>query len=116
MVLGGHAVLSALGQADVLKPFLTISYSLPLRTEDRGLQRYGKGPKDLCFLLFYIVVFSLIRQSAIRYLITPLAKQWGIKGQRKLDRFTEQGYAFLYWGTASAIGLVSLSRFIRCWQ
>lgn len=87
---------------------LLISYALPLEVEDEGVQRYGKGPKDLLFLAFYIIVFSLVRQTVVLYAVKPLAIRWGLKGQRKIDRFTEQGYALFYWSSASAIGLVSI--------
>ena len=90
-----------------LTGYLGISYPLPLQAHDEGRLRYGKGWRDLQFLAFYIVVFSFIRQSAVRYVVRPLALAGGIKGERKLERFTEQGYAFIYWSTSSLIGLVS---------
>ena len=86
---------------------LWISYALPLQPEDHGCQRYGKGPKDLLFLAFYIIVFSLVRQSIVLYVVRPLAIKGGIRGERKLERFTEQGYALFYWSSSSIIGLVS---------
>lgn len=39
----------------------------------------------------------------------PFAAWWGIKNERKRERFTEQGYAFLYWGTAGLFGLYVMS-------
>lgn len=100
-----HVACTALGVAKYSSAFLSISYPLPLRAEDASIQRYGKGPKDLCFLVFYILVFSLIRQGAIQYFITPLARLGGISN-KKLDRFNEQGYALLYWSASSIVGLV----------
>ncbi|GEM12766.1 hypothetical protein Rt10032_c25g6783 [Rhodotorula toruloides] len=37
----------------------------PLACDER--QRYGKGPWDLAFLAFYIVVFSFLRQSVTEF-------------------------------------------------
>lgn len=91
-----------------LSPLLFISYPLPLQPEeDNGVIRYAKGLKDLLFLAFYVLVFSFIRQAALYYIIKPIAIRVGIRGERKLERFMEQGYAFMYWSTSSAIGLVS---------
>ena len=71
--------------------------------------RYQKGYDDLCFLVFYVIVFSLIRQTSTLYVFKPFAKWWGIKPESKQERFTEQGYAVLYWGTAAAFGLYVMS-------
>lgn len=90
-----------------LNPFITISYRLPWRNEDDGERRYGKGVKDILFLAFYVLVFSFVRQAALKYVITPLAYKAGIRGRRKIERFVEQGYAFMYWTTSSVVGLVS---------
>ncbi|PWN49645.1 LAG1-domain-containing protein [Violaceomyces palustris] len=73
------------------------------------LLRYQKGYLDLCFLAFYVVVFSFIRQTTTIYMFKPFAKWWGIKGEAKQSRFTEQGYSFLYWGTSASLGLYVMS-------
>lgn len=85
---------------------IRISYALPSDSQDDGIQRYGKGPLDLLFLAFYVIVFSLIRQTVVLYVVRPLAIRGGIRGERKLERFTEQGYALFYWSSSSAVGLV----------
>jgi acyl-CoA-dependent ceramide synthase len=105
LVVGCWLALQAFG-IESLSPFIMISYALPLAPEDEGVQRYGKGLKDLAFLAFYILVFSFIRQAALSYIISPIASRAGIKGERKLERFNEQGYALMYWSTSSIIGLV----------
>ena len=89
-----------------LEPLLFISYPLPLQKHDERRQRYGKGPRDLAFLAFYVIVFSFIRQIAVNQVVRPLAVKGGITGERRIERFTEQGWAFMYWSTASIIGLV----------
>lgn len=101
--------LRLLQQDNPLSPFILISYPLPLVQEDASVRRYGKGPKDVLFLAFYVLVFSFIRQAALSYIITPLACRAGIKGHRKVERFIEQGYAFMYWSTSSIIGFVRVS-------
>jgi len=104
--------------AKVPNPFASmfhISYALAMEPEDAGVQRYGKGPKDLLFLAFYIIVFSLVRQTMVIYVVRPLAIKCGIRGQRKIERFTEQGYALFYWSSSSIIGLYVMSQQPTWW-
>jgi hypothetical protein len=110
-------------------PFVKISYPMPLTPEDRahapaaearplakimGDQRYGKGPLDLCFLAFYVVVFSFIRQSSTEYFWRRLARKLGIRGEKKMLRFMEQGYALEYFSVFGALGVVRSRFFLRC--
>lgn len=76
---------------------------------DPPLLRYGKGWMDLCFWLYYIVVFSFLRQFLTMQVFRPLAIHWGIRGTNKIARFTEQGYALFYWGLAGMIGVYVMS-------
>ncbi|GAK65825.1 longevity assurance proteins LAG1/LAC1 [Moesziomyces antarcticus] len=79
------------------------------RSADSLEARYQKGYNDLLFLVFYVIVFSFLRQSTTLYIFKPFAKWWGIKSESKQARFTEQGYAVLYWGSAAALGLYVMS-------
>lgn len=111
-ILAILALYWACDALNVFNPFANlVALQYPLGTRDPAddVPRYGKGLGDLPFLAFYVVVFSCFRQSAIRYIIHPLALFGGIRGERKLERFTEQGYAFLYWSLSSLAGLVSSS-------
>lgn len=93
-----------------LTPFLFISYPLAKQPGDEG-QRYGKGPWDLAFLAFYIVVFSFLRQSVTEFFIRPLARRLGLKTEGKITRFMEQAYAVVYFSASGAYGLVRAGRF-----
>lgn len=93
------------GQRNPLTPLVTISYALPPIPGDDHV-RYGKGPLDLAFLAFYIVVFSFLRQSITEYLIRPLASQLGLRTEGKITRFMEQAYAVVYFSASGAFGLV----------
>lgn len=104
--------------ANPFEPLIFLSHRVPISqvvTADpllalKGdLVRYQKGYKDLLFLLFYIIVFSCIRQTTTLYFFKPFAAWWGIKNERKRERFMEQGYALLYWGSAGAFGLYVMS-------
>lgn len=71
--------------------------------------RYGKGWLDLCFIAFYVVVFSFLRQFLTLHVFRPLAHRLGIRTEAKLNRFAEQGYGFVYWGIAGAVGVYVMS-------
>lgn len=104
--------------ANPFEPFLFISHRVPITQVAAvdatlalkgDLVRYQKGYKDIPFLLFYVIVFSFLRQSTTLYVFEPFAAWWGIKNQRKRERFMEQGYALLYWGGAGLMGLYVMS-------
>jgi acyl-CoA-dependent ceramide synthase len=102
------------GTSNPLSPLIFISYPLkPVAGEDE--QKVGKGPKDLAFLGFYIVVFSFLRQSITEYLVRPLAKRLGLKSESKTQRFMEQAYGIIYWGGSGALGLYVMSRQDSWW-
>ncbi|KAN0065711.1 sphingosine N-acyltransferase lag1 [Thecaphora frezii] len=87
----------------------TIQFIWKSGSGDADLARFQKGYDDIKFLAFYVVIFSFIRQTTTLYLFKPFAKWWGVKGEAKQNRFTEQGYAVLYWGSAAAFGLYVMS-------
>lgn len=97
-----------------ITPFLFISYPLPTAPGEAS-QRYGKGPLDLAFLGFYIIVFSFLRQSVTEYLVRPLARNLGLRTESKVQRFMEQAYAVVYFSASGAYGLYVMSRQDSWW-
>lgn len=71
--------------------------------------RYGKGWLDLCFMAYFVVVFSFLRQVLTLHVFKPLAKRWGIRSDQKQTRFAEQGYGLFYWGIAGMLGVYVMS-------
>lgn len=92
-------------QPNPFKPMLFISHHVPTSSPDDP--RYAKGWLDLLFIAYHIIVFSFIRQFTLFEIIFPIARKLGIKKQAKLDRFGEQAYAVLYYGTMGFWGAVS---------
>lgn len=84
---------------------LFISHFVPTSPPDDP--RYAKGWLDILFIAYHIIVFSFIRQFTLFEIIFPIARKLGIKKQAKLDRFGEQAYAVLYYGTMGFWGAVS---------
>ena len=88
------------------EPFLFISHPVPGSSATDP--RYAKGWNDFLFIAYHIIFFSFIRQFIILKCIFPLARRLGIKKQAKLDRFGEQGYSMLYYGTMGIWGTVRI--------
>ena len=61
---------------------------------------------DLAFVASYLVFWSFMRQVFILHIFRHFGRWHGIK-KSKSDRFGEQGYAIVYWGTMSVWGYVS---------
>ena len=100
-----YVVCELLGvEQNPFAPMLFISYYLPDSSPDDP--RCGKGWLDLVFIAYYIIVFSFIRQFTLFKIVHPIARRLGIRKQAKLDRFGEQGYAMLYWGSMGFWGAV----------
>lgn len=95
---------------DHVNPFgslLFISHRVPSSTDDEPY--YQKGPLDLVFIAFYVIVWSFVRQFLTLYLFPPVARRFGIRKQAKLERFGEQGYALLYFSFMSLYGFAVMS-------
>ena len=83
-----------------------ISYPIPGSPPDDV--RYAKGWLDLVFIAYHIIVFSFIRQFLLLKVIRPITIRLGVKKEAKVDRFGEQAYAVIYYGTMGVWGIVSL--------
>ncbi|SCV67318.1 BQ2448_5964 [Microbotryum intermedium] len=90
--------------------FWYISYPIvPTHAGEDHTPRFRKGPRDVLYVFGWIVIFSCIRQS-LRTPLFALGRKLGLKRTRKLERFMEQGYAFIYFATSSLCGLVVMSQ------
>ncbi len=68
-------------------------------------QLYGKGPIDILFVLFYVVVFTLSREFVMTKLLEPIGRSYGLR-TAKLQRFMEQGYSCVYFSFVGCLGVV----------
>ncbi|KAI9848336.1 MAG: hypothetical protein M1837_000600 [Sclerophora amabilis] len=91
---------------------LFLSYPLPReKGEDPSAPiRYGKGPRDLAFVAFYIIFLSFAREFLMQRLIRPLALRWKVKRRAKQSRFMEQMYTAMYYGIIGPYGLYVMSK------
>ncbi|WWD15763.1 hypothetical protein CI109_100185 [Kwoniella shandongensis] len=126
-----------------LHPFLLLSY--PVRPHVSFLHRakttplpvlYDKGPKDVCFVIFWAIAFTLARAFCLRYVFAPFVRWYlghhrylnehhhqngdvikakeEMKERRKREhlatRFSEQAWSCLYCCISWTIGMIILNR------
>ncbi|KAE8357002.1 TLC domain-containing protein [Aspergillus coremiiformis] len=86
-----------------------LSYPQPPKTPG-GPVMYGKGPKDIAFVSFYIIVLSFTREFIMQRLIRPCALYCGIRSKGKTARFMEQVYTAIYFAIFGPFGLYVMYR------
>jgi acyl-CoA-dependent ceramide synthase len=64
--------------------------------------------KDILFIVYYVIVWSFVRQFLTIHVLHPIALKFGLRKRAKLDRFGEQGYALIYFSLFGSLGIVSL--------
>lgn len=71
---------------------------------------YGKGLKDITFVIFYMVVLSFTREFIMQQILRPLARRnIKLKSRAKQSRFMEQVYTAIYFGFLGPYGLYVMS-------
>lgn len=81
-----------------LHMFVAISYQID------NTDMYGKGIKDLCFVFFYMIFFTFLRDFIMDVFIRPFALKVA-KNKQKQDRIMEQVYYVFYYGISGPFGL-----------
>ncbi|KAF7362620.1 TLC domain-containing protein [Mycena venus] len=77
--------------------------------------RYERGYGDVTFVAYHVVVFSLVRQLITVTLAPRVGRYFGLTRTAKLERFGEQGYAFLYFLVFGAWGVRIMSQLPTWW-
>ncbi|RDL39682.1 Uncharacterized protein BP5553_04022 [Venustampulla echinocandica] len=99
-------------ESNPIHHFLFLSYRLPIEpgSAQGTVPQYGKGPWDIAFVTFYIIVLSFTREFIMQRFLRPLAKSSGLKSRAKQSRFMEQMYTAIYFGVLGPCGLFVMSR------
>ncbi|EED20996.1 longevity assurance factor, putative [Talaromyces stipitatus ATCC 10500] len=84
-------------ESDIVHHFIFLSY--------KNNNQYGKGLRDIAFVLFYTIVLSFTRELIMHEFLRPLSLYYGITSKRKQDRFMEQMYTVIYFGLMGPLGL-----------
>ncbi|KAJ6592860.1 TLC domain-containing protein [Mycena capillaripes] len=77
--------------------------------------RYARGKGDIMFVAYHVVVFSLVRQVITVTLAPRVGRFFGLNRTGKLERFGEQGYAFVYFLVFGAWGVRIMSQLPTWW-
>ena len=89
-------------------PAIFLSYPLDDNSFVDG--QYGKGPRDLAFVGFYVLVLSFAREFLMQAVLRRLAIRAGITSKSKQARFLEQSYTAIYFAVFGPLGLYIMSR------
>ena len=68
---------------------------------------YNRGPDDLYFVAFAIVIFTALRAATMDYILKPYA-QWKGLNKRKTTRFSEQAWILIYDSFFWSVGMVRI--------
>ncbi|KAJ7720000.1 longevity assurance proteins LAG1/LAC1 [Mycena maculata] len=102
--------ISGVPQENPFARFILLSHRVP------GPEpRYARGPGDVAFVAYYVVFFSLARQLITVALGRRVGRFFGIVRTGKLERFGEQGYAFVYFLVFGAWGVHIMSELPTWW-
>lgn len=89
-------------QVPVARKFLYLSYET-----SPGSGQYDVGRDDIYFVSFWVLAFTAIRDAIMWYFLRPFARWNGVRTEKKLVRFAEQGWSFLYYMVFWTLGMVS---------
>jgi acyl-CoA-dependent ceramide synthase len=67
--------------------------------------QYGKGRKDILFVIFYTFFFSFTREFLMQQVLRPLAHRCNITKKPRVSRFMEQTYTAVYFSVFGPFGL-----------
>ncbi|KAI0538598.1 longevity-assurance protein [Xylaria digitata] len=67
--------------------------------------KYAIGHDDVYFVSFCVVLFSGIRASLMKYVLAPFARFWGLANKKRITRFSEQGWMFMYNAVFWSLGM-----------
>ncbi|SCV01414.1 LAME_0G16050g1_1 [Lachancea meyersii CBS 8951] len=99
VVYGAYFTSGNLTESNPLHAFVAISYQVGDTDE------YGKGIRDLCFVFFYMIFFTFLREFLMEVALRPLAISLGMTGKQKIKRVMEQTYSIIYYGISGPFGL-----------
>ncbi|OAA78920.1 TRAM1-like protein & fumonisin [Akanthomyces lecanii RCEF 1005] len=66
---------------------------------------YAVGRGDLYIVLFFILLLTGLRASAMKLVLSPLATRWGVRRRKDATRFAEQGWMLIYYNVFWPMGM-----------
>ncbi|KAI9505766.1 TLC domain-containing protein [Coemansia spiralis] len=78
-----------------------LQYKIP----DDPQGRYTRGWRDTCFIAHWAVIFTMLRAVTMYRVLEPFARWYGVRSNRKVTRFGEQGWLTIYYILSNAAGV-----------
>lgn len=103
------AYLADPSESNPLHPAIFLSYQLQVQPGSDIVQ-YGKGPKDILFVLFYTLVLFAARDFVREHVARTVAQSWGVIDSSKQVKFIQQFWQAVYFAFISIFGLYVMSR------
>ncbi|CAI4056656.1 hypothetical protein SKDZ_03G0920 [Saccharomyces kudriavzevii ZP591] len=86
-------------KTNVLHRFVAVSYQVG------DTNAYGKGINDLCFVFYYMIFFTFLRELLMDVVIRPFAIWLHVTSRHRIVRIMEQMYAVFYTGVSGPFGI-----------
>lgn len=99
IVYSAYFTSGNLTESNPLHMFVAISYQVGNTNE------YGKGIKDLCFVFYYMIFFTFLREFLLDIVIRPLPKLLNVHSKHRGKRIMEQTFYIIYYAFSSPFGL-----------
>ncbi|KAF5966024.1 fumonisin biosynthetic ceramide synthase [Fusarium bulbicola] len=77
--------------------FLLLSHRQP----STGLYSIGHG--NVCFILLQVLTLASLREGCMKYLLAPFARAIRVSKERKVIRFSEQGWILMYYSQVISV-------------
>ncbi|KAI0429760.1 longevity-assurance protein [Xylaria sp. FL1042] len=87
------------GERPLTSKFFTLSGYNP------ATGKYATGRDDFYFVGFCVVLFTGIRATSMKYVLAPFARYWGLSNKKRIARFSEQGWMFMYNAVFWSLGM-----------
>lgn len=112
LIIAIFVLLYAINPTDsnIIHHFIFLSYEQTPNVGSDSPAKYGKGPWDIAFVIFYIIVLSFTREFVMQELLHPIAQFYCISSRAKQARFMEQMYTAVYFGFMGPAGLYVMHR------
>ncbi|KAJ2429741.1 Sphingosine N-acyltransferase lag1, partial [Coemansia sp. RSA 2522] len=91
--------------ANKTSPFVHLQHQISGDAEGR----FERGCRDVYYVLYWVVAFTLIRITVMNKVLEPLARWGGVSSSRKVTRFGEQGWLVVYYIISNTVGMYVMS-------
>lgn len=104
IVCGAYFSSDNRSSSNPLQMFVSISYQIS------NTNMYGKGIRDLCFIFFYTLFFTFLREFVMDMVARPLVIWLDVTSEHRVRRVKEQIYSIIYYSVSGPFGVFIMYR------